>query len=239
MNYLSETSLLSFEVTKFCNMMKEHDKCPVNCREYKNRDFHLDEKSIVNTIKEAIKMGFSGLVAFHYYNEPLLEKELILRIINQVPEARYLLWTNALLLNRKVEENDFLLKFSKVNITCYNVEDMPFFTDLSNYYGNIEIFDWELDDRLEIYEKDKDNNLSCKRPLFEIPIDYHGNIHLCCMDWKNEYQIGNIFIDSFTNIIKGKKYQNLLKECQGRRFSENCPVICKKCDKFWVSYPKY
>lgn len=239
MRILSETSLLSFEVTPLCNLMKEHDKCPINYRKYKNTDYCLTENSIVGTIKKAIELGFSGLVAFHYYNEPLLERDLILRVIERVHEARYLLWTNAILLDRTVENNEFLSKFTKVNITCYNPKDMPFFKKLEKYYDNVEIFDWELDDRLQIYDKDKINVLSCKRPLYEIPIDYHGNIHLCCMDWKNEYQIGNIFIDGFSNIVKRKKYKNLLSICRKRLRDDKCPEICKNCDKMWVSYPKY
>ncbi len=239
MKILAETSLLSFEVTKYCNLMKEHDKCPINHRKYKNTDFCMDEDTIVNTIKTAISHGFLGLVAFHYYNEPLLKRDLIMKVIDRVPEGRYLLWTNALLLDRKVENNNFLLKFTKVNITCYNIADMPFFEALREYYGNIEIFDWELDDRLEIYDKTKRNTLSCKRPLFDLPIDYHGNVHLCCMDWKNDYEIGNIFIDGFENIILSEQYQNLISQAKKRNNSEDFPNICKTCDKLWVSYPKY
>lgn len=239
MGILLETSLLSFEVTPFCNLMKEHKECPVNFRTYNNTEYSLNENSIVETIKEAINLGFTGLVSFHYYNEPLLEKDLIIRVMKLVPEARYMIWTNGLLLDRRVDNNEFLRKFAKVNITCYDPKDMPFFKDLDVYYGNIEIFDWELDDRMFIYDKEIINVLSCKRPLFEVPIDYHGNIRLCCMDWKNEYHIGNIFIDGFSNIMQSDSYANLLSMCRKRMWNDKCPEICKNCDKVWVSYPKY
>lgn len=239
MGILSETSLLSFEVADCCNLMKEHNKCPINHRKYKYSEFCLDEDIIVDTLRTAIQLGFTGLVAFHYYNEPLLKRELIMNVIEHVPEGRFLLWTNALLLDRNVKNNEFLRKFSQVNITCYNFSDLPFFQALKEYYGNIEIFDWELDDRLQIYEKTIINNLSCKRPLFELPIDYHGNIHLCCMDWNNDYEIGNIFIEGFESIVMGEKYQKLISSCKSRLNITYCPNICKTCDKMWVSYPKY
>ena len=221
-------------------MQHVHGKCPINCREYKITEQKLNKLSIVRTIKAAKELGFNGMVAFHYYNEPLLKKDLMISVINEVPDCKYLLWTNGLLLSKNIQENDFLKKFNLVCITCYDAENMTFFRELSNYYKNVEIFNWELDDRLEIYNKTKSNLLSCKRPLFEIPIDYYGNIHLCCMDWNNTYVVGNIFNDMFSDILKGEKYQNLIKMCNQRLLDEKiCPVICKTCDKMWVSYPKY
>lgn len=240
MGTLRETSLISFEITNRCNMQHIHEKCPINCRKYKVKEQSLDKWSIVRTIKMAKKMGFSGMVAFHYYNEPLLEKDLILSIMAEDPSCKYLLWTNGLLLSRNVLENKFLEQFTLVCITCYDKVDMPFFQEIRDYYNNVQIFDWELDDRLEIYNKRVANPLSCKRPLFEIPIDFYGNIHLCCMDWNNSYIIGNIFQEDFTNIICSKKYQNIIKMCKRRIIDDEiCPLICKTCDKMWVSYPRY
>lgn len=240
MKILKKTSLLSFEITNRCNMQHIHDKCPINCRKYNEKEQSLDKQSVVRTIKMAKELGFSGMVAFHYYNEPLLEKDLILSIMAEVPECKYLLWTNGLLLSRNVKDNEFLKRFTLVCITCYDKADMAFFQEMSDYYKNVEIFDWELDDRLEIYNKNVANPLSCKRPLFEIPIDFYGNIHLCCMDWNNSYIIGNIFREDFTNIMCSQKYQNLIKMCKQRIIDDKiCPPICRTCDKMWVSYPRY
>jgi len=240
MKRLGETSLLSFEITNHCNLQHKHDMCPVNCRRYYKEGKALDKTSIVQTIKKAREMGFTGMVSFHYYNEPLLKKDLILSVMDEMPECKYLVWTNGILLSRNVKENQFLKRFTKVCITCYDIKDMPFFEELRDYYKNIEIFDWELDDRLEIYNKTNVNRLSCKRPLFEVPIDYYGNIRLCCMDWNSSYNIGNIFEEDFINIINGKKYQELIAMCKQRLINEdNSPKICKTCDKKWVSYPHY
>lgn len=240
MKVLEETSLLSFEITNRCNLEHVHDKCPINCRQYQHIGKTLDKDIIVQTIRAAQEMGFTGMVAFHYYNEPLLKKDLILSIIEEVNDCKYLLWTNGLLLSRNIEENDFLKKFTHVCITCYDEKDVPFFQALSDYYKNIELFDWELDDRLDIYNKNKPNRLSCKRPLFEMPIDYYGNIHLCCMDWNNSYSIGNIIDHELSEILHGERYKNLISMCKRRLIDDNvCPPICKTCDKMWVSYPHY
>lgn len=96
-----------------------------------------------------------------------------------------------------------------------------------------------MDDRLDIYSSTKKNDLACKRPLFEIPIDYHGNIHLCCMDWNNQFRVGNIFDTPIDGIVQSEQYQLLMKQSNKRLLEEGCPEICRKCDKAWVSYPKY
>ena len=150
-----------------------------------------------------------------------------------------MIWTNALLLDRDVKKNEFLRKFKCVCITCYNPKDMEFFEALKEEYKHVEIFDWELDDRLDIYNSTKKNTFACKRPLFEIPIDYHGNIHLCCMDWNNEYRIGNIFDATLDEIVCGNDYQKLVENSQKRIIGDTSPSICARCDKAWVTYPKY
>lgn len=236
---LSGLSLLSFEICCSCNLQKEHLKCPINKRTYADTRYHLDVDIVVDSIKRARKLGFKGMVAFHYYNEPLLRLNKILKIMDLVLEQNFLIWTNALLLDRDVSKNEFLRRFKCVCITCYNQSDMPFFEALKQEYKNIEIFDWELDNRLETYRSTKKNDLACKRPLFEIPVDYHGNIHLCCMDWNNQFKIGNIFDTPLDEIVCSDEYQKLMTQSSKRLIDESCPDICKKCDKVWVSYPKY
>lgn len=236
---LSGLSLISFEICSTCNLQHVHKECPVNKRNYVKTYQDLDIEIIVDTIKRAQNLNFKGMIAFHYYNEPFLKLDKILKIIKAVPSADYLVWTNGLLLDRNPKKNEFLKLFKCVCITCYNEKNMPFFNELKRIYKNVEIFDWELDNRLEIYNSTFTNVLACKRPLFEIPIDFHGNIHLCCMDWNNQYQIGNIFEKTLDEIVKSDIYQNLIKISKKRLLDKDkCPAVCRGCDKVWVSYPK-
>ena len=236
---LSGLSLLSFEICPTCNMQKEHVECPINKRFYADTRYSLDVDIVAESIKRARKLGFKGMVAFHYYNEPLIQLNKILKIMDIVPEQDFLIWTNALLLDRDISKNKFLKRFKCVCITSYNPNDIPFFEALADEYDNIAIFDWELDDRLEIYRSTKNNILACKRPLFEIPVDYHGNIHLCCMDWNNQFKIGNIFDTPLDDIVCSNEYQKLMQQSRKRLLEDSSPEICKKCDKVWVSYPKH
>ena len=233
---LSKLSLLSFEIGDRCNLQHIHDKCPINCRTYKNTERCLDTDTILDSIQMAKKLNFDGYIAFHYYNEPLLYLDRILEIINRAPNNKYLLWTNGLLLDRIPENNEFLSLFEYICITCYDPKNMPFFLRIKDIYKKVEIFDWELDDRLNAYDRPYCNKISCKRILFEIPIDYYGNVHLCCVDWNNQFQVGNIFDKSLYDIVRSDVYQSITKMSHKELIDENCPDICKRCNAVWEKY---
>ena len=150
-----------------------------------------------------------------------------------------MLWTNALLLNPCVEKNTILRRFQYVCITCYEPSLRSFLEQIRKFHGHVDIFDWEFDDRLKIYDSEPINKIGCKRPLFELPIDCYGNIHLCCFDWNNQYEIGNIIETQFKDIIEGP-YQDVLKLTEGKILNyETCPDICKRCHEPWLRYPHY
>lgn len=111
---LSGLTLLSFEICCTCNLKRDHAECPINKREYADDRYRLDVDVIVDTIRRARKIGFKGMVSFHYYNEPLSQLDKILKIMDLVPEQDFMVWTNALLLDRDVKKNEFLKRF-KVN----------------------------------------------------------------------------------------------------------------------------
>ncbi len=228
---LKNLAVLSFEIGNDCNLKHEHhDKCPINHRIYRNKNYELSIEKILKCIDEAVTLGFNGHIAFHYYNEPLLYKDKIETIINLRKERKYLLITNGLLLDRNVDNNSIIELFDRVYITCYNSNDMCFFKGIKNKYANVKIFDWELDDRVQIYTSEYKNLLGCKRPQFELPIDYYGNIHLCCCDWNNQHYIGNVYEKTLHEILISPVYKNILQMTKQRMLDYNtAPEVCKRC----------
>ncbi|MDR0288092.1 MAG: SPASM domain-containing protein [Clostridiales bacterium] len=237
---LSQTSLISFEINNDCNLKDCHPQCPINIRHYRKKDKALDVDTVVACIRQAKRLQFNGYVTFHNYNEPLLCKEKILDIIDKAPDTKYLLWTNGLLLDRDVEKNGFLKKIDLVYISCYDSCDMPFFEKIQLFHPGVHVEFVELDDRLDTYTRKHVNELGCKRPFFDFPIDYYGNVHMCCFDWDNEYEIGNIFDTSLEEIVLSPQYQKLLEQSKRRLIDPDmAPDICKRCDKPWITYTKY
>ncbi|RGG63193.1 hypothetical protein DWW96_11410 [Eubacterium sp. AF17-7] len=231
MKELAMIKEIAFEIGDDCNLKSQHKKCPINVRCYNKSYGKLTVDRIIKLMDEANKMGFEGYFAFHYYNEPLLYKDKLEEIINARPQNKYLLWTNGTLLNFNIENNKILNKFNQIVITCYDTKRLEFYKKIKNYYKNVQIALWSLDDRINIYELPEENRTPCERVLVEIPIDYYGNVHLCCEDWNNEYVIGNIIKDSLRDIVKSKAYKLSRNMIENGQLKEECPDICKKCYK--------
>ncbi|HEX3043209.1 MAG TPA: SPASM domain-containing protein [Bacillota bacterium] len=227
---LSETKILTFEIGARCNLEKVHKKCPINSRIAHQEFGSLSIPDVVKAVQEAKELNFKGAVAFHYYNEPLLYRDKMLAIMDCLPDTKFLLWTNGLLLRSPENENDFLRRFYFIVITCYFPEMMPKFEMLKEHFGNIEIGQWELDERKAIYTSEHKNHCGCHRMIHEIPIDYWGNLHLCCIDWNGTYQIGNIKQSGLGSVIRGEFYQKAVNSMYDDYLDEtNSPHICKMC----------
>lgn len=227
---LGNVKILSIEIGDKCNLSHIHNKCPISKRIYKNKIKKLTKEKIIEIIDEAAELGFKGHIAFHYYNEPLLYKEEMKEIILCRPHKKYLLWTNGLLLDEQIENNGILTLFEDTVITCYQPKKMKFFEKLAKYYRNVHIVSWELDDRLGVYEQTELCKENCQRAMFEFPIDYYGNVHLCCEDWNNEYELGNVNEYSLKEIVNSLEYIKTQKMNTDSGLDyEMCPEICKKC----------
>ncbi len=115
-------------------------------------------------------------------------------------------------------------------ISCYSKSNLPFFEKLKSYYGNILIANnIELDDRLSIYQNPyRTSSVVCPRVFFEFPIDYYGNVRLCCFDWKNTFPIGNIIEKSLKEVFLSHIYQELLHNHQ-EGLSKPYPEVCGYC----------
>lgn len=228
-----ELQIISIEIGPHCNLAKLHNKCPINLRNYKKNSRPITNDDIIKTIKDAYDNGFNGEIAFHYYNEPLLYISQIKEIIGLAPYAKYLLWTNGTLVK---QNKDFLSLFNSIVVSCYTNKIYKDMLKLKKYNPNIKrliLFssENELDDRKEIYESSTVNYCGCKRPFeIEIPIDYFGNIHLCCRDWNNTVEIGNIISNTLSEILGSRRYKSLKNSIHRPLLdANNCPSICKSC----------
>ena len=227
---LSEHKCISFEVTDDCNMKNVHHKCPIHHQQYDTSYGKLNEEKICLSIEEANRLNFKGYIEFHHYNEPLLNKEMILNIMQRNKKNRFILITNGLLLSRNISENEFLKQFSLVTISCYYPNLHPFFEQLKKTYGNIIISTSPLDDRLAFYDYPERTDIAiCPRVFFELPIDHYGNVRLCCFDWQNKYKIGNINKSSLREVVESDLYQNILHESKNKMISDKW-IPCRHCE---------
>ena len=233
---LEKITTISFEVGIDCNLKYLHSKCPINYRKANVDCEPMSDEKIIQTMDDSISMSFKGLFSFHFYNEPMLYIDRILKIIESRKNYRYLLWTNGTLFDNNVENNDFIKNFELVVITCYSEERLKLYSEIKNHYGNVKININDLDNRLQT----NINEFGCKMMLYKLPIDYWGNVYLCVKDWKNEYKIGSINFEKLMNIVSSDKYQKAREAAEKRLLDKHCcPNVCLTCSEPWLIVPPF
>ncbi|HUC85341.1 MAG TPA: glycosyltransferase, partial [Candidatus Acidoferrales bacterium] len=184
-----------------------------------------DDKIIELAVKAYEQNHFQGLVGWHFYNEPMLQINRILslmeRIRARVPAARFLLWSNG-----TIPCNDpRMTMFSLANVSDY-FNNEPLLRKRFNALKNLNIGSRVFDDRLTS-PMGAASKKRCLRPLVEIPVDGFGNVHLCCQDWKNEIPMGNVWSTSWEEILANRRA--IMGKICGPVMSDDAPDRCLKC----------
>jgi len=239
---LALTQMLEFELGTACNLGAEHAACPNRSPlRYAALDTSrpLDDDTIVKTAVCAYReLGFTGLVGWIYYNEPLLQAErmfvLMARIRAEVPAARFILWTNGTLIPADCE---IYRVFEQIVITGYNAESKRGLDHLAVRKISCRwVQDPALDNRL-VDIAPIDPAAPCLRPFVEFIIDNFGNTHLCCYDWQGKATLGNIHAEDFAAIAR--RWREQLPAIAGAKMNGQAPPACRRCGHRWDRYQQH
>jgi len=213
---LSRTQFLIFELGTECNLGHVHKRCPNQHPERYSRldtSRELHNSMIIECAVSAyLDHGFTGLIGWHYYNEPTLQAArmsfLMRSIKDRVDTARFVLWSNG------ANVSDYIAdKFHQVHITDY----------IHDPQGS------RLDDRLIRKIAEPNDNRPCMRPFTEFIIDNYGNHHPCCYDWRGEGSLGNVFTANFAILVE--RWSGLQDAVAGREMMDDAPTACKACGR--------
>jgi hypothetical protein len=227
------TQLLTFEVTDKCNLGAEHTRCPNMSPDRfpaARRMFGtMSDATIVETARAAyLDHGFEGLIAWHYYCEPLCDAgrmwELMGAIRDRVPQARFLLWTNGLLIPKPPSSRLAKFRqFERIVITDYSKRDLA---PLLAALPQARVFPARLDARLDP-PPTPPSSRPCLRPFVELILDFYGNVHACCFDWRGAIGLGNVTMDPFPAILR--RWRILRERIGGRQMRPEAPETCQRC----------
>jgi MoaA/NifB/PqqE/SkfB family radical SAM enzyme/tetratricopeptide (TPR) repeat protein len=221
---MDTTQLLVLEVGAKCNLCNLHHECPTLSRPQTGK-LLTDDKIITLATQAYQKHGFRGLVAWHYYNEPTLQINRILGLMERiravVPSSRFLLWSNG-----TVQCDDpRMAMFEQAFISNY-FDNESLLRKRFGSIKNLNVWTPVFDARL-MAPTGEPSNQRCLRPFVEIPVDAFGEVHLCCQDWKNEVKIGNVWSDSWEDILA--KRLAILKKICGPIMADDAPDRCLRC----------
>jgi len=227
--YLQFTQMLSFEIGRDCNLAYQHFKtCPIRQMHRGPREL-TDDLIIKTTIQAYKELGFQGFIGWSLYNEPMLHAERMFNLMHSirqaVPESRFVLWTNGTILIKDQRLSLFELIFV-TNYFNLSVDTMvQFFGPHVGFKGNPT-----LDDRINYREVAKNTN-PCTLPFDNFIVINDGEIYLCCMDWRNDVKIGNLF-DMDLAALDQKRIEYINKISFGNMF-EDAPTTCLHCRFKW------
>ena len=218
---------LIFEICKECNLGAKHGECPNRAPERYGRgdcSKPMTDEMIIDIAERFYnEFGFTGFIGWHYYNEPLLAKErvlaLMVKIKARVQAARFVLWTNGTLLPADCQE---LSGFGLAWVTNYDGGD---YNRIRKAIPKTKIVSWGLDARVEPHGGRSPR--LCGRIFSEFIFDYFGNVHICCIDWRREVEIGNAHIDSLELLVA--RFQNVRRKIAGAEMADDAPELCLEC----------
>lgn len=237
---LDIVQILEFEFTPECNLGRLHRACP---NQHPQRYAALDtthaltDETIVETAVLAYReLDFCGFIGWIYYNEPLTDMERMFRSMDaisaRVSYARFMLWTNG---NLIPEDCRRFARFEQIFVSQYSPDPLTQQIEWLRRYAPWAkvLYDRQLDDRLRRVAPN-DPALPCHRPFVEFIIDYHGNAHLCCYDWRGEVPLGNIFNEPLRRIVC--RWRHTIKDIVGERMTEAAPKACRECGHRGLGY---
>ena len=189
----------------------------------------MDDVVFNKIIEDLVRIKFSGVFSYHFYNEPLLRSDLeefVTQVSKRVPNAFQVLYTNGDFLMKKRYKSLCNAGIDHFIITRHAqtpIADRPQQTVL---YPD----DLKINNRGGIMSKlEKPLTVPCYSPSERLIITVSGEVLLCCNDAGRTQVMGNIVGQSLEEIWFSEKFiyiRELLKK--GNR--AEAPPICRYCD---------
>lgn len=235
------TQLVNFELGTDCNLGPKHKACPNRHPDrYGNLDTSriLRDKDILRVARRLHhEFGFYGLVGWHYYNEPLLYEKRMFSLMEKlsklIPGIRFILWTNGHNIPQDLESCKKYGTFEKIFVTKHTKESRSGAGRLESVLSentpatDINLVRGDLDSRIRMYGPNPISSQSCTRVFTEFSVDYHGNVHLCCYDWKGLMSPGNILKDNLDKVIANA--ERIRSRVIQNPMDPDAPDVCLRC----------
>jgi hypothetical protein len=233
---LSIVQILEFELGAQCNLGRAHLACPnLSPLRFEGLDQsrEMTDAMIINCAVEAYELyDFTGLIGWIYYNEPLLQKERMFRLMEAIRlhtnKARFILWTNGMLIEEDCARYN---AFEQIVISGYCDMSLRGARRLASRgvecrYAVNPMLDSRLVRTAPLYP-----DAPCLRPFVEFIIDHHGYAHWCCYAWRATEVYGNVFDEPFGELVA--KWRAAMPDIVGRRMEADAPKCCQACGYRW------
>jgi radical SAM protein with 4Fe4S-binding SPASM domain len=233
-------SAVEIEINSNCNMSCSY--CP-NSEHERLEQGDMKPEQFEKIMRQLKEMNFLGRVSYHFYNEPLLSKNLdsfVKMTREYLPECVIVIYSNGTLLTEKR-----MIELLTIGVTSFFITKHE---DVKKSYVFSKTFSLLSDDlkkRVDFQDftqidlsnragllKDIDNgdvsSIPCFLPLYLVVITLKGNVLPCYEDFYQKLTMGNINDNSLLDIWNSEKYTSFRETLRSRngRKSNN---VCKDC----------
>lgn len=231
-------SVIEIEVGSRCNRRCPY--CPVSLFPYPPVAKFMPQEVYSAVLAELQKLSFGGRVSYHFYNEPLIRKDLhilVEKMRTSAPQALQVVYTNGDYLTdaryhqlRKAGVDYFIVTLHKSRPypsrpfqTVKQVEDLV----LSNRGGTLV----HLPAPTEM-----DSRTPCYAPRDLCVVTVNGDVVLCCEDYKREEVYGNVLETSLWEIWHSERLVEVRRRLEsGQR--AGATSICGRCSNIAHAQP--
>ena len=220
-------NVVEIEVNSRCNRRCSY--CPVSVLPKADDPTVMSEEIFGIIMSELQNIGYSGRLSYHFYNEPLLRKDLNLLVAvasRDLPDAKQVLYTNGDFLSEKVYRSLLDAGIEEFVVTRHDFTPIPerpkqivqYPTDLAidNRGGSMGGLDSAL-------------SVPCYVPQEVVVISVIGDVIFCFEDAKRSHVMGNVTQKNIMEIWNSKRYHELRRKLEigDRRGASH---VCEKCD---------
>lgn len=220
-------SVVEIEVNVRCN--RSCDYCPNAQLKQPTPNSFMEDDLYNRIIDQLASIAFSGRLSFHFYNEPLMRKDLAQLVSiarDRLPLAFFAIYTNGDLLTNSRYDELLAAGVDQFLVTRHSWDEFPdrpyqFVQYPSNFIisgrgGSVSL-------------PNKPLTLPCFAPTEMMIVMFNGDVVLCHEDANRELVMGNLACQSLSEVWQSPSFMHLRSLlAAGRRSCAS--KVCKRCD---------
>ncbi len=237
-------------------LVQTHNQCNYACTFCANRDVsrprhQMSARLFDRIIGNLSRLQYAGRVLLNMQNEPLMDGRLLSFIETvgaMLPRAKLVLNTNTSLLSTARLE-----RLAAAGVRCilniYREEDRGNFSIGGlppRLRRHVVVYDKTYWSATTAHLLNWAGNASempiphpplaafCPKPFTMLCITTRGKALLCCLDWRNEWIMGDVEVDTLEDVWAGERFQELRRKLLNR---DRSGTLCSACNKDWPPMP--
>jgi cyclic pyranopterin phosphate synthase len=222
-------SVVEVEVNSRCN--KRCSYCPVAVLPVPKVPRYMDDRVFERLIDELVDIDFSGKFSYHFYNEPLLRKDLerlVARVFERLPKVYQLLYTNGDFLGDERYETLKTAGIDHFLVTRHDGDPIPERPRQTVQYPQDLLLTNRGGIMTNVMVLPEPLQKPCFAPFDFLTVTVTGDVVLCCDDSERHYVMGNILDGRLRDIWFSAEFMRIRRElAAGNR--RDATALCARC----------